>query len=70
MHCLKFQVHNDTGNKMGWIANNHCGNESSPDECSEYEWTYSENSEWKEDQDMSVRCSGKWPYIMVVWFCI
>ena len=46
---------------MAWIANNHCGNVSSPDKC-RGNWTYCENSEWQEDQHMSVKCLGKWPY--------
>ena len=46
---------------MAWIANNQCENESSPDKC-RGNWTYSENSEWQEDQHMSVKCLGKWAY--------
>ena len=46
---------------MAWIANSHCENESSPDKC-RGNWTYSENSEWQEDQHMSVKCLGKWAY--------
>ena len=51
---------------MAWIANNHCGNESSPDKC-RGNWTYSENSEWQEDQHLSVKCLSKLPYKMAVW---
>ena len=51
---------------MAWIANIHCEHESSPDKC-RGNWTYSENSEWQEDQHLSVKCLGKLPNNMAVW---